>query len=295
MLPVCILVATRNRPKNLSALLERLSEVRSEFAQVVIVDSSDADKLEEVASSLAKFEKLLGPIEFIHTEERSLTRQKNLGLPLCLKYQAFQVLDDDVLPPKGFISKSFELLQRQNADGVSGITQEVPDSLPRRSLFEAAFGLRSSSPGNVSPAGIGTPVDPSWQGPIRVEWLIGCSMWRSATVVNTYEESLDGSSLYEDVIFSLGNKRVGGLWVEPSLVLHHDASIEERPESRTYWYRFAHNRVFILRLTSKAPRWQLSRGNAGALLQILFGKEQSKRDSLQGLFEGWAAALKLKD
>ena len=273
-------------------LLERLGQVRSEFSKIVIVDSSDKDKFQQLRSTVETSRNILGDVELLHTEHRSLTRQKNLGLPTCLSFQAFQVLDDDVLPPAGYLKKSFELLELQNADGVSGITQEILHTRARRTWFDGVFGLRSARPGGVSASGIGTPIDPEEGTACETEWLIGCSMWRSSSVNHQYEASLTGSALFEDVIFSVKNRGNGGLWVDPSLILHHAASMEERPDSEIFWFRFAHNRLLVLRSFSRAPKWQLARGNFGATLQILFGKAPQKYKSMKGLLRGWAAVLK---
>lgn len=292
-LPVAVLVATRNRPIHLNALLARLSALKDEFSKVIVVDASDTTIREQVRAVIRANTDLLDDVVFIESDDPSSARQRNLGLLECRRFDAVQILDDDVLPTSGFIRSSFDLLNQKGADGVSGITQEAQVPLTKLRMFDIFFGLVAKKQGGVSPTGIGTPVSPDGERPVEADWLIGCSMWRSSILRTEYEHSLSGTALFEDVIFSVSNKQSGGLWVDPSNVLHHGATLDSRPNHRTYWQRFGFNRIFVLREISRAPRIQLSRGNLGLALQIAFGSQSNKIESLGGLFKGWLAALRM--
>lgn len=287
-----LIVATRNRPKQVVNLLNSLLAIHSEFERVILVDSSDGRALLENISTVEQVRAAGLDVDYIQSKLRSLTHQKNLALELCREKSVIQILDDDVIPAPGYLTKSYDLLMAREATGVSGITTDLSRESLIRKIFGVIFGLSSFKGGAVSDSGLGVPV--LYDALTETDWLIGCSMWNLEKLgPQKYFEEFPGSALFEDVEFSLRAKLKGDLLlVDPSLVLLHESAEENRPDPFTYWYRFSRNRMEILRLKSRWAKAQLLRGNVGAFIQILLGTEPRKVDALRGLLSGTLAALR---
>lgn len=287
-----LIVATRNRPTHVIHLLKSLLAIHSEFERVILVDSSDGRALLANLSIVEQLQAAGLDLLYVHSKTKSLTHQKNLALEMCKDKGVIQILDDDVIPPPGYLSASYSLLMSSGATGVSGITTDLSRESLIRKIFGVIFGLSSFKGGAVSDSGLGVPVV---DGELATtDWLIGCSMWNLEKLgPQKYFGEFAGSALFEDVEFSHRVKLKGDLLlVDPSLVLWHGSADENRPDPFTYWYRFSRNRMEILQRKSRWARAQLIRGNMGALIQILLGAEPNKFDALRGLLSGTLSALR---
>lgn len=288
-----IVIPTRNRPNYLEALLKRLCTMSDQFDRIIVVDSSDASNAELVQKIILERRAIYGAIEIYHTPIASLTAQKNLAFEKCEKNSIVQILDDDVLPPDGYLKSLKRALLEFDLAGISGVTQEmVPLSLGQK-IFGRFFGLTSSG-GKVSIGGIGSPIyeNEDDQHLIPANWLIGCSMWDLSKVGHLrFNENFNGSALFEDVEFSFRVDREHDLAVDPKQVLFHQSSMEERPDQFTYWYRFSRNRFEVIKLRSRVPRIVLLWSSAGVLAQIILGQERNKLSSIKGLVHGGVQAI----
>jgi GT2 family glycosyltransferase len=291
---VSVIIPTRNRPDSLSALLSNLSLMTDEFSRVIVVDSSGPEFRERVDRVIQDCRRLQGLVTVVHSPIASLTHQKNLGMNQCRADEIIQILDDDVLPPKGYLIAMKQLLLKSGLTGVSGVTQEmVPPSFAKR-LFSRMFGLVSAKPGDVSVGGIGSPVypNPGSDEPVHSSWLIGCSMWDLSKIEGArYHPRLLGSALFEDVEFSFRLSKVGLLAVDPTKVLLHQSATEQRPDSFTFWYRFSRNRFEVIKIRTEWPRAVLVWSTIGVLVQVVFGAERQKLKSVKGLMLGLKEGL----
>lgn len=289
-----VLIPTRNRPDSLQSLLLSLGSMADEFSRVIVIDSSNKDFSSRVSAVVEKCESLRGKISFVHSEVPSLTFQKNLGLRFCGANEIVQILDDDVVPPKGYLTSMKESLLRLGLVGVSGVTQEMVPLSRGQKIFGTMFGLIAAEPGGVSMGGIGSPVYPNGESLelVTSSWLIGCSMWDlSKTGGSLYHPEFVGSALFEDVEYSLRLSKVGALAVDSTKVLIHQSAPDERPDPFTFWYRFSRNRFEVIKIRSKLPRTVLAWSTVGLFLQILLGAQVEKLKSLRGLVCGACGAL----
>jgi GT2 family glycosyltransferase len=289
-----ILIATKNRPEHLAKLLAGLSNMADEFSKVVIVDASDEDKEAKVFDTIKDFSSKLD-ISLVKSRISSLAHQKNLGLKACESATFVQILDDDVLPPKHYISDLAKVMEELDIAGISGVTQEVEIPAKPFRIFLKVFGLIANQPGQVSCSGVGTPIFPGDNSSQLhdVNWLIGCSMWNIRDIKDfQFKSEFPGSSLFEDVEFSHRVSKVARLKVSSSHVLTHFYAAEERPSQYIYWYRFSRNRIEVLNISSKHPRLTLLWGTIGLVIQITFGREKSKLSALRGLGEGAMSAIR---
>lgn len=289
-----IVIPTRNRPDSLSALLSKLGEMTDEFDRVIVVDSSSNQVFTEVKAALEGNVVLRSKTVLLQSSVASGAHQKNLGLDYCSPDAAVQILDDDVLPPTGYIRKMAENLRSRKLCGISGVTHEArpPSAIGR--IFGIVFGLIARSSGGVSAGGVGSPFyTESLRGDVqKSDWLIGCSMWDMSKVGDQrFRGEFLGSALFEDVEFSYRMSRKHRLAVDSSQTLFHSLSQIERPEGFTYWFRFSRNRFEVIKLVSKFPKTVLVWSSQGLLLQIAFGSESRKVRSATGLLRGAASAL----
>lgn len=271
---VAVVIGTFERALELRATLNSILQSSHLPFVVVVVDSSNKDTADE---NQALCEMLsTAEIKFRHLvcEAQSVTVQRNVGLDF-LKGQDVdyvQILDDDTCPSVELIADQLNFLeQTPTAVGVSGVAPNHNAKMSSRAirfLFVLA-GLDSFRSGSVSRAGVGIPISGDEDKPQKVEWLIGCAMWRSSIALTfRFEESLRGSSLFDDVDFSIRASRKGDLHVLPASTLHHSMSLANRPNLELYYYRFSRNRWFVLKSLSRGAHKYISYGVSVVFMMV---------------------------
>jgi GT2 family glycosyltransferase len=288
-----VIIPTRNREKELTNLLEALSQTNSTISQIIIVDSSDE-----------KFYKLnLGAysnIVYHHTVIKSAAIQRNIGISFVdtnCKFLAF--LDDDVLPNIDYFDKLINTLVNNSAIGVSGVAvnSKTLKKLNVRKLSEIyryLFLLDSKRKGVILNSGVNIPVKATARSKIIVEteWLIGCALWDFQQIKNLrFENRLFGQSLGEDVLFSLTASRLGPLFVDSSVHLEHTESEKERPNQFEFYRMWVKNRYFIvneLTGTKYQPSFHWCNLGKSIILFVFIAKNPIKSiTGLAGVFFGY--------
>ena len=247
-----VVIGTFQRPNQLEVALDALSHSSKTPVSVCVVDSSEEDFAARTKLVCARASERGMNVSYLHTETKSLTVQKNIGIQRLLEHGVdfIQVIDDDTAPRVDFLEILSSYLQ--NNHEVAGVSGVAPVEGPKKTapLVRLAFvmaGLDSYRPGSVSITGVGIPVESIQKTPIRTEWLIGCSMWRASVFQEElYNETLRGSGLFEDVEFSVRARRLGGLVVICDAVLDHSMSSSFRPDLGLYHYRFSRNRWLVM-------------------------------------------------
>jgi len=292
-LPIAVVIATKDRPAEISNLLGRLSEMGSEFKLIVVSDSSSEANFQKTNLIISQ-EFWSGRIFHLRAPIGSLTVQKNLALDFIAQYyrpeiEAVQILDDDTLPHSGFIAKSYSQLISLGGLGISGLTSDLSlaESGRLRRRLSRLFGI-AGDPGKLSKTGIGIPHRPG-SGVKTADWLIGCSMWTESALALRYNPNLLGSCLFEDVEFSVRSPS-DKLFVDTELQLEHQSSSLNRPDTQLFWFRFAKNRFELVKISQVSLGWYLW-GNFGLSLQILLGSELEKRQAIRGLVSGTYSAI----
>ncbi len=266
---VAVVVPTRNRPELLRQLLSAIDAQTIQVHPVVVIDSSDAF---QPLTSDFRCRPMHCP-----TLVRSASVQRNEGLEMLLeladpKYIAF--LDDDVLPAQDYIERLTAFLDvHPDVAGISGVAlSDQPGRTPPRGVMgyvRCACGLDSRRDGALTRGGLNIGIDPASHESrhIDVDWLIGCSVWRTALIRDLrFELDFLGYSLAEDVVFSQRARERGRLVVDSQTVLHHDEADEGRPSDARHWALWIINR---LRVVQVAPNGRLAAywgANAAALV-----------------------------
>lgn len=299
-----VLIATFNRPEELSKVLSALPLSTTHIDKVVVVDASSGD-LQKRTERICNQQPTLD-LTYVRSNVGSLCYQRNLGKALLLDagMDFIQVLDDDTVPSERYL----ELLSdRLSIDpelrGVCGVTYPLDHGSTSSRLKKFAFwliGLESYRQGSVSRAGCG--MAPNSVSEQYTDWIFGCSMWRADVLSHQdYLGELPGSSLFEDVEFSIRAARDGRLAVLPHAILNHLYSQVERPNEVLYNYRFSRNRWYVINALGRTsgPMWYwISVITLGAwqLLRALSESRPTIRrlqlDAAMATFSGAIAAMK---
>jgi GT2 family glycosyltransferase len=252
---------------------------------VVICDSSDS-QLRALTAKITADSPLA--IEYVTSEVKSLTAQKNLAIDHLLagwSVEFVQILDDDTSPDVCHLETLGNTLRSYpDVVGVSGVT--VPLWKPtNRGLFLSLVmrigGLESRNPGKVTPAGVGIPVNVWDQTVQQAEWIFGCSMWRTGVFVkDRYAADFMGSALCEDVEFSTRIARLGRLLVNPGAHLADANAQEGRPDAWLEDYRFVRNRRRVVR---NVWTWRSEPMYVLSIFLILSARARKGRIGLLGL------------
>jgi len=266
-----VVTATFQRPNQLERTLAALTRSSKTPDAVCVVDSSDGHFAAQTKLVCERASERGISVTYLHTPTKSLTVQKNMGIQLLLKLGVdfIQILDDDTAPRENFLEiLSAYMQQNPGCAGVSGVApvKGLKNAAPVVRLAFVIAGLDSYRPGSVSVSGVGIPVSCRQGGMIRAEWLIGCSMWRASVFrEETFDETLRGSCLFEDVEFSIRARKLGNLAVFCSAVLDHEMSPAFRPDLSLYHYRFSRNRWLVMRSLKAGPVRHI-----GFFLSVLF-------------------------
>lgn len=244
MKKIGIVIPTRNRKAELERVLTCIKNQDTQIDQIIVVDSSD----EYVP--LPKWTHSGIKLSHIHTQIRSAAEQRNIGKRMIdndLEFLAF--LDDDVLVEHDYVSRLVENLVLCDAVGVSGVALNEQLSQRRMKpsgflgLARRIFLLDSNRDGVLLRSGVNIPVRSNLDENIQVDWLIGCSMWRSGLISELeFESDFQGQSLGEDVIFSVRARKNGKLITNPSIVINHYESPIDRPEKLVHFQAWVENR-----------------------------------------------------
>ena len=219
-----LIICTRNRPGDLAAAMTTVEAQTRPFDSVLVVDSSDTDESE----LLVRASERGGRYRYVRSPP-GLTVQRNRGVQHS-RADVIHFVDDDVLLEKdylGSLAATFEAPDAGDVVGAGGIITNLPERHPR--LWWRVALMDSRREGVVLPSGINTLVSEADQ-PKRVQWLSGCSMSyrRSLFESLSFDETLGGYGLMEDVDFSVRAARTGRLLVTPHARLVHNVSPVER-------------------------------------------------------------------
>ncbi len=243
--------------------------------EVIVVDASDEHT--DIKASRLPFK-----LNHITTTDSSISRQRNLGISLASKNSKYlSILDDDTFPEEEYFQKIINFLdQNDTVIGASGITFPRNEYLTRWNLIKLLkniFFLDSNHSGSITKGGINVGVRSMDTIPLKVEWLIGCSVFRIERVRNLgYENSFDGYSLGEDVLFSYEAAKFGDLYLLPCVQINHLEESKSNHYQPDYWYRWSKNRKPLIRvMPGRVNKWlYYNWSNLGQILVVLLNPKK---------------------
>jgi len=206
-----VLIATRNRPKELCNLLDSIVDSLMRPIEIVVVSSGV-----DIADILDEFNQL--PISHIHIEGYGQIRQKSIGLDFIgEKCDWVLFLDDDLRITPTTVSELFENLKILEKDfKVLGLGVGENKSKVITYQKKILSKLREPKWGKVSRSGNNFDYQYSQEN-IPTSWLNGASMWNKEALKYYKFEYLDAKySICEDLIFSYQVSKFGKLFFIPS-------------------------------------------------------------------------------
>lgn len=218
LLPIYgILVATKDRPQQLSKFLESVSNLSLLPAEVVIVSSGI-----NIAEILEKYIDKLN-LKHVHSSRSGQIIQKKIGLKYFsenLNWIAF--FDDDIILFPDSIKNVFadvSRLSKQNTIAGMGMACALATAPIRKLQYKPMKKLFFSSDkdlGKVNRSGYNA----SYMGSdeiIETQWLNGISIWK-AELAKKYDVPFDQirHAIGEDLFFSYQNLKHGKLFFSPS-------------------------------------------------------------------------------
>ncbi len=248
----CLIVPTRDRPRDIRTLLHNLSSQTIQPIQIVIIDSSAIPQPELVQ----EYTDL--PIQYLAFQgEPSAAAQRNAGLA-CVDDDADLIgfVDDDIVFEPDAFEKMLAFWRTAPADvrGAAFNLQEEETKATggklKHSRFAKWLGLYDPEPGAVAPSGWHTRLGAVSEN-TRVEWLIsGAVLWRKQVLLNhQFDAFFKGYSYLEDLDFSYSAGRNGQLVVVADAVFRHHHHHENL--SSDWYYRFGQmevrNRLYFVR------------------------------------------------
>lgn len=254
-----ILIATKDRPKELALLLDSITKSTVLPSKIVIVFTGT-----DMSQIAANYATTLN-IELIRSEIASQIFQKSKGIEkLQSESDWILFLDDDVLVDKNAI----ELLINKYVNNIkyahyAGFGLAVKNTTQRNLIFLTklmlyAISLYAFKPGSITKSG--HPQSYLLQkNNCEVSWLNGISLWR-AEVLGEYSKNdlyVEYSS-YEDVIFSyrLG-KMKKLLFVSDVFVTSQTEAISNLPSERSFLFASYLRYYFVDKNDEFSKKWLL--------------------------------------
>jgi glycosyltransferase involved in cell wall biosynthesis/GT2 family glycosyltransferase len=235
MTKLAIVIATKDRPKDIRVLLNNLSRQSIKPDQIIIIDSSG----KPVDAVVGEFPGL--NIEYIRHPKPSASAQRNAGIKAVDDdIDLIGFLDDDVVLEDG----ALEVMMRFWADkeeDIGGCAFNLKNFKPtgneflKHSKLSKKLGLYSEEQGVVMPSGWATMIGEVKED-IFVQWLpSGASLWRKSIFDKfQFEEHFEQYSYLEDLDFSYGVGKYYKLMVIADAGYYHYHS----PSGRISHYQF---------------------------------------------------------
>lgn len=226
-----LIVATYKRPREIVALLDRLTELPDAPSQVVVVDGSPDSSAGEAALSWAR--ERLRAFELVYVKSPAgLTRQRNVGLDAS-HGEFVYFLDDDCLPDPGY----FRAIRQGFLDDSEGRVLAVCGSIVNHMARPISARWRIRKALGIVPAlesgryyQSGTSVPHSFAAPFtgarRVDFVPGgaTAYRRSVFAKHRFSEFFQGYAQGEDLEMSLRVGKEGLLqWCGDAHVRHLSA------------------------------------------------------------------------
>jgi len=269
-----MLIATRNRPTEIQALL--VSLLGQDIDQVVVAASGT-----DIGEIIASFKGSLA-IDYVQSEAGQI-RQKMTGIKTLrndLDWVIFS--DDDVAYPPTFVQALKKTIVDHDKPGLSGIGFQITNRKSvshgkLKKFYNHCFFLQNGKPGMVNPSGDCIPYS-DCKEPTTTMWLNGASAWRYKLVL-TYTSPVPETryAAYEDAVFSFGNFAPASLFYFPDLKLKYQAPGDQTQldaitfESYLLWKMF-----FVAKFKLSVPKFMWS--SCG--LSMLYLIHKSSKDDL---------------
>lgn len=259
---ISVIICTRNRFDDFTKTLPSITAQTRLPDELIVVDSSDENKLEEYLTSV----KLPFPVRYFRTQP-GLTLQRNHGIRNCASDLIFFFDDDVELDDKYLneVEKVFTNDTQQMIGAVGGrIINPSPNSLRLKfetillGLIRIGFGVVGINNGKFYPSGM--PSYPYWDQPSEfIECLSGCCMAFRREVFEKirFDETLPQYGLMEDADISKQTLDAGyKIYRQASATLIHNASPMNRLKVQQWAEMSVVNYDYLFRKSWSKDSWR---------------------------------------
>ncbi len=228
-----LIVCTRDRAAEMEQLLANLPG-QDRKPRLLVVDSSEGTETEELVERFAE-SGAWSDVTYLRSDP-GLTVQRMCGVAaLSPDCEIVHFLDDDVLLEPGYfraIEDAFEA--DDEVVGIGGVITNQPPHQPR--FLNRVFALDSHREGSVLGSGVNIKTGEVTDR-LAVQWLSGCSMSYRRSLFETisFDTSMSGYSLGEDVDFSFAAGKLGVLLVIAAARLEHCEAGAGSLDQRRFW------------------------------------------------------------
>jgi len=238
---LALIIPTKDRPEELSRLLQNISMQDPKPVQIVVVDGGVAS-LEDV---LKKFLDL--NIEYVMVKPPSLTTQRNVGIKkICGEATLVAFLDDDVVLEKTALTNMMRFWEAASKDTGGASFNLINEIYKKPSFIEKMFLVNAETPSRILRSGFQSKVA-FRKETMACEWLPGCAMvWRK-NVFNefTFDEWFSGYARYEEVDFSYRVGRKYKLFIVGDARVEHLRRLESMDFSSSLGRMEIVNRLYL--------------------------------------------------
>ena len=290
----CILIPTRNRPREVEKLLTSIQKSTLQAVQVIVVSSG-----KEVSDIVEKFSLDL-EITYIHTEISGQINQKKAGI-LAINPRAKWVvfMDDDLLVLPDTFEQAFGCIY-----GVSSNTQRelagIGFGLPVTSRFNdrgkfsqsvaRLFGINNQPAGYVLSNGHATSYLEQ-QSAVETTWLNGASMWRVEETSSYGSHGISSNyAACEDLIFSYPVGKKKSLIYCPNAKLDFQVIEKTNFENPAIYIAALYWRYFFI---LEHQEFSTLRFNVAQLGRLIFGILQNPEDRIKFISKAVPATLRV--
>lgn len=290
----CILIPTRNRPREVKKLLSSIQASTIKPVQVIVVSSGD-----EIFDVVNKFSSDL-EITYIHSEISGQINQKKLGISAInarAKWVVF--MDDDLLTFPDTFERAFGCIHTFSR-GAGRDLAGIGFGLPSTSRFKSDgkfsrgvarfFGINNQPAGQVLKNGHAISYLEQ-QSMTETSWLNGASMWR-VEKISTYG-SHGISSRYaacEDLIFSYPLGKESALLYCPNAKLDFQVVEKTNFENPAVYIAALYWRYFFI---LEHQEFSILKFNFTQLGRLLFGIKQNSGGRIKFFSKVFPPTLKV--
>jgi glycosyltransferase involved in cell wall biosynthesis len=230
LIPLSVVIPTRNRAAVLRRTLESLAVQSSQPARIILVDASDDQTTRSVCigQSIAG---LSAEVVWRPAQTRGAASQRNQGVREC-QHAVIGFFDDDILFEPDCVVRLWDALQSDaGLGGVNAMIANQSYSRPGRLLRALLTTIAEPENGSyagriIGPAIQFLPQDGiSMPATVPVQWLnTTCTLYRRALLPDPpFDAFFTGYSLREDVVLSLRVAMRARLVNVPAARIYHDS------------------------------------------------------------------------
>jgi glycosyltransferase involved in cell wall biosynthesis len=230
VIPVSVVIPTRNRAAVLRQMLESLAAQSSQPEQIILVDASEDQTTRRVCVE-QPVPGLMAEVVWRLAQMRGAARQRNQGMREC-RHAVIGFFDDDILFEPECVVRLWGALQSDaGLGGVNAMIANQSYSRPGRLLRAVLAAIAEPEKGSyagriIGPAIQFLPQDGTFMPTtVPVQWLnTTCTLYRRDLLPDPpFDTFFTGYSLREDVALSLRVARRARLVNVPAARIYHDS------------------------------------------------------------------------